>query len=180
MSEHRYTLRALAGDYLRSVAGLGFALAVLAALGFDAGIAAWLLLGLAALCALLAARTALRQTTVLATDDQGLVQRHAGLPLVATRIPWDDVTEVRLRFFPTNRDRSQGWMQLVLRGGGRRMVIDSTIDGFRDIAARALDSAVQRNLPLSVATQENLAAMGLRRPVGRGEAKEPDDSHPAR
>lgn len=180
MSEHRYSIRAVAGDYARSVAGLAFALAALAGLGFELGVAAWLLVGLGALCVALAARTAVRQTTVVAMDDRALERRYAGLPLATTRIAWDDVRDVRLRFYPTNRDRTKGWMQLVLAADGRRVAIDSTIDGFADLAERAADSAARRSLTLSVATMENLAAMGVRTPHGGEEVKAPDGSRPAR
>lgn len=168
MSEHRYTARALAGDYLRAGGGLVFAVAAAAGLGFEPGVAVWLLLGLAALCAVLAVRTALRHATVIDADDQALVRRYPRLPLPSARIAWDRLGQMRLRFFPTNRERSEGWMQLVLVGDGARVTIDSTIDGFGDLARRAAETARRRGLPLSAATQENLAAMGVRTPLDAG------------
>jgi uncharacterized protein YjaG (DUF416 family) len=53
-------------------------------------------------------------------------------------------------------------MQLVLRSAGARTVkIDSSLDGFYDIVARAAQAAEARDLELSQATRANLRSMGL-------------------
>jgi hypothetical protein len=52
-------------------------------------------------------------------------------------------------------------MQLRLTGTDGRLALDSAIDGFDQIVARATECADTNGLLLSVTTRENLAAMGL-------------------
>src|SRR3546814_13308044 len=41
----------------------------------------------------------------------------------------------------TRRDRTQGWMHMTLKGGGRTLTLESTISGFDDIAEQASEAA---------------------------------------
>jgi hypothetical protein len=68
---------------------------------------------------------------------------------------------MKLAYYSTRRDRQRGWMHLTLRGRGRRLGIDSSIDGFETIAEAALDAATRRNVALSNVTRANLVALGL-------------------
>jgi hypothetical protein len=78
-------------------------------------------------------------------------------------IRWDDVEDVRLAYYSTRRDGRDGWMQLVLRGGGHTLRLDSRIAGFEAIATQAAAVAERRGLALSPSTTANLAAMGIGR-----------------
>ena len=69
---------------------------------------------------------------------------------------------MKLSYFSTKRDRSGGWMQLVVgSAGGRAVKVDSSLDGFYDIVERAARAAESRGLELSRTTRSNLRSMGI-------------------
>lgn len=161
MMAYRYPTRALAGDYAR--AGSGVALTMGPLLFVPASpVMMGILGGLAALFLAFGARTALRQWTVVQVDDAGIT---AAGP-VGSRIDWDDLEGLALAYYSTRRDRTRGWMQLTMKGNGRRVRIDSTIDGFRDIVLAAVRVAESRGLEMNPATTGNLAALGIGGPQG--------------
>ena len=156
MTDHTYPNTAMVGDYLRAAAGFVPATAILAmpAVGAAAsGVAA----GFAALFLLFGLRTALRHATRIVTDETGLA---ASGPLAAT-IPWTELDRMTLAYYSTRRDRRDGWMQLELRAGRSRLRIDSRIDGFEELVARAARTAAARGLELNAATIANLEALGI-------------------
>lgn len=154
--DHRYPLRELSGDYVR--AGLGLA-ATLGPLLFvpASPVMMWLLGGLAALFLAFGARTALRQLTVVRVDDAGIT----AIGPVGAAIAWGDLGRLALAYYSTRRDRTRGWMQLTLKGTGRGVRVDSTIDGFREIVAAAVRAAERNGVALSPATTGNLTALGI-------------------
>lgn len=156
MNEHRYPLRELGGDYVRAAAGLAATLGPLLFVPASP-VMMWLLGGLAALFLAFGARTALRQMTVVRVDEAGIT---AIGPLGAT-IAWEELGRLALAYYSTRRDRTRGWMQLSMKGRGRSLRLDSTIDGFRDIAAAAARAAALRGVALTPATIGNLAALGI-------------------
>ena len=84
---------------------------------------------------------------------------------VARPLPWRALDDMRLRYYAPRRTRSNkgnpGWMTLKLSAGARKLTIDSTLDGFDDIAARASRAAMANGLELSEVTLSNLAALGF-------------------
>ena len=166
MTRHRYPTLALIGDYMRAGTGLAVAAAPLCLVQLAPPVAA-LFAGLALLFAIFAGRTLLLQ---LGAIEMNPVEIRSIGPL-ARRIPWTALDELRLayfttaprsrRFAPLARSAERGWMQLALGGGGRRLRLDSRIEGFLDIAAQAAATARQRRLRLGPATSANLAALGL-------------------
>jgi hypothetical protein len=165
MLTYRYPREALVPDYLRSMAGLavtGLPLPWLA----DSPVSFTILGGIALAFAGFGVATFARQGTVVMLDGEGL--RTAGLNAVDLR--WDELDSLELRYFSTRRDKEGGWMQLTLRGGGRRVRLDSHLDGFEDVARRAASAAQRRALELSPTTQANLASLGT--PPGGGRRKE--------
>ena len=103
-------------------------------------------------------RTALRQKTryVLGPDTL-CADGPAG-----TLVEWSRLDRMKLSYFSTKRDRSDGWMQLAVGSAGGRMVrVDSALEGFYDIVERAAHAAEMVGLPLSVATRANLRSMGI-------------------
>jgi len=157
MSVHRYPTSALLADYGR--AGVGVALTGGPVLFLDpAPTFGWCLAAVALVFAAFGARTVVRHMTSYELDDAGLTARGP----ISSRIDWSELEAINLRFFSTKRDRKDGWMQLDLKGGGRRIRVDSTLDDFNLIAARAVEAADRRGLPLAEATRGNLAGMGLR------------------
>jgi hypothetical protein len=167
MTDHAYPNSAMVGDYLRAAAGFVPAAAIFAvpAAGVAAtGVAA----SFAALFLLFGLRTALRHATHILTDETGMT---AAGPLAAT-IRWAELEQVKLAYYSTRRDRRDGWMQLELAAGGSRLRLDSRIDGFEALAARAARAAAARGLELDVATLANLDALGIvppdSPPIARG------------
>lgn len=156
MSEHRYPADALLGDYVRAGAGLLLAAAPLVLVPLNVYVEG-VLGGLAALFACFGGMTALRQARSIEIGEEGIAARGP----FPVRLAWDALEGVNLRYFATRRDGSRGWMELKLRGAGHRLLLDSRIDGFNDIAERAARVAARRHLPLTPATAANFAALGI-------------------
>jgi hypothetical protein len=91
-------------------------------------------------------------------DEAGLTARG---PL-GTAIPWEGLRSVRLNYFATQRDRSGGWMQLVLRGAHRSIRVESGIDGFAEIAHAAALELTRRGGSVDELTRTHLTALGIR------------------
>ena len=161
MSDHRYQRRALVGDFAR--AGIGFVISAgaLAIAGFS-GFTAWLFGVCAVVFALFGLRTLLRSVTNYELTDTGLTRFYAtGFGRSERALAWQGLNQLRLRFFPAKRDRSQGWMEITLAGDGARMRLDSTLGDFDAIVRAAVGAATRRRLALSESTLSNLAALGI-------------------
>jgi hypothetical protein len=156
MTAHRYAMSELAGDYGRGAVGLVLTAGPLVALPMH-----WIVTTAFAAAALIflafLARTWLRHRSLIEVDDQGVVA-HGPL---GTRILWRDLTSFRMRYFSVRRDRQRGWMQLELRGGGRRLKIESSISGFDEIASAAHDAALAKGLTIDDSSQANLMSLGV-------------------
>jgi hypothetical protein len=160
MSEHRYRWPVLRGDYIRSAIG-----SVVAAGGAVLTIANPYVFGVfagsAGLFVLFGFRTAWRHRVAYALTPAGL-SRRSDLPVARqAELRWDELTKLSLRFYSTKRDRSQGWMQMTLSGGGCRISLDSTIDDFDAIARVAATAAVRKGIALRSSTLANLEAIGI-------------------
>lgn len=152
----RYPRTALLGDYARAGAGLAITALPLALLEVNR----WIAVPLAAaalLFAVFALRTAQRQASRLEMDDAGVTMRG---PMGAS-LDWADLRRLDLRYYSTKRDRSDGWMQLTLKGTGRGLRADSTLDGFDRLVETAAAAAVRNGVPLTPVTVDNLLAMGV-------------------
>jgi hypothetical protein len=156
MSSHVYPASALAGDYGRAALGLILVALPLATVHLGSWMTL-LLAGLAALFALFALRTASRHVSRISVDESGIA---AAGPLAA-RLDWNALDQVKLAFYATKRDGSNGWMQLALKAGGRRLTVDSRIENFEAILRAAAAAARARGVKVSRATAANFAAFGL-------------------
>jgi len=160
MSVHRYSLQNLLPDYLRGGAGLII------------GGGGWLLAsgmlhvivifgGLTVLFLLFTMRTVARQYTRIEMTDDAITS--GGTRRLALR--WSDLDHVKLRYYSTRRNRSGGWMTLKLASGRTAISVDSNIDGFDAIAARAARSIIDNRVATDDITLANLAALGLPTPA---------------
>lgn len=151
---HRYPARTLLADYGRGAVGAGIS-GTFWALSPVALYSMVLFGGLTALFLLFVLRTALRQRLRIVTDAAGIG--------IAGRAPlaWRELEDMRLRYYAPRRNKGTGWMTLKLRAGGRTLALDSTLEGFDDIAARANQAAVANRLDLGDVTLTNVAALGL-------------------
>ena len=160
MTQHRYPPAALLGDYARALAGVALATAPLLLVQLSPYVAALFAL-LGVLFLIFAWRTVLRQLAPLRMSESGI----ASAGPFPVSLAWSALDDLRLAYFATRRDGKAGWMQLALRGGGKRLNLDSRIDGFAAVVERAARAAAARHLELNVATTANLAALGIR-PAG--------------
>jgi hypothetical protein len=155
MSVHRYQMRNLWSDYARGMAGMAI------------GIGGWslapdsthmiVIFGVLTLLFLVfTLRTFVRQQTWVELSDDaisvGRARRRA--------LRWRDLDRIRLRYFSTRRNRGNGWMVMDLRTPSGRISLDSAIDGFDAIAARAARAARETGLKLDKSSAANMAALG--------------------
>jgi len=113
--------------------------------------------GLTGVFLLFTIRTALRQRLRIAADADGI--RVSGGSVRSLR--WDEVQSVRLRYFSTRRSRKGGWMTLMLRGPGQKIVVDSYLDGFEPLVRQAAAIVTARDLPLDPTSASNFAALDV-------------------
>ena len=160
MTEYRYPRRALTGDFLR--AGLGLAVTAGPALAIPAtSPAQFILVPLAALFLVFGLRTWQRSMAVIAVTAREI---SLSAPWQA-RLAWHNLKALRLNYFSTRFDRTGGWMQLMLKGPGgpegATIRLDSTLEGFSDIARQAAAAARAAGVPLSETTRNNFSALGI-------------------
>jgi len=162
MSRHRYPMNALLADYLRSAFGVFLPIALMLFTEL-LPLVFYCMAALALLFAIYGLRTAWRQGTVLTVDGDGVRQEGPLRGLLDREIRWSELRDIRLRYYSTQRDRSKGWMQLILRGMGNRVVIrmDSQLTGFDDIIRQAQAAARDRGLAIDPTTATNLSSLGL-------------------
>jgi hypothetical protein len=153
----RYPQQTLVADYMRAATGVVLCGAPLLLLDINRWLAALLLAGFV-LFALFLIRTALRhRTRYVLGPDTLCADGPAG-----TLVEWNRLDRLKLSYFSTKRDRSDGWMQLSVGStGGRLIKVDSALEGFHDIVERAAQAAEVTGAPLSDATRANLRSMGI-------------------
>ena len=64
-------------------------------------------------------------------------------------------------------------MQLTLKSKGTRLCLESTLDGFEQIAELAARAAQRNGITMSPSTQENLRALGISANGSQGRAAAP-------
>ena len=153
----RYPRQTLWADYIRAAIGVVLCGLPLLLIEVNRWVAFLFAAGFVLFAAFLV-RTALRQRTrYVLSSDTLCADGPAG-----TLVEWNRLDRMKLSYFSTKRDRSDGWMQLsVGSAGGRTVKVDSALDGFYDIVERAARAAESSGLPLSVATRANLRSMGI-------------------
>ena len=152
----RYPIDVLAGDYVR--AGVGVLLTGLPLVLLDVSLWIGVLFGAAVLLFVVFLwSTVRRHLTEYRVDDEAIV---ADGPFGRV-IRWSELTRFKLSYYATGRERRNGWMELKLGSRSGSLSVDSKLDQFDRVAAKAAKAAVGNNLALSPATMENLAAMGI-------------------
>jgi len=173
--ELRYPPRALAGDYLRSAAGLFVGLGVLIAVPASPALIA--IFGpVAALFTVFGLRTAHRHSLRIAVGDDGIACRG----VITRAIPWRDLATVKLRYFGSRKSRWRptggGFMQLTLKGNGTTMTFESSVEDFAWLAGRAAAALSANGLSLDPASTSNLIELGIDPPAARNAASDGCDS----
>jgi len=153
----RYPCRAIVTEGLQGA--IGFALAAgLLVHAEPAGPVLWASAAAAGLFLVYSARAVVRYLTRIEIDEKGI---RTLCPLGA-EISWGEMRSIRLNHYTTRNDRSGGWMQLVVRGAGASIRIDSSLGGFAGLAAAVGREALQRGAQLDEPTRSNLNALGIR------------------
>lgn len=153
---YRHPFRALMPQYIRGVAGLVLTAGPL--IFADTTDTVAVILAVAALSfAGYLSHAGFCHASVIVSDEKGIAVGG----ISARRIDWADLSGLRLRYFSTRRDGANGWMQLVLKRPGVSIRIESTLTGFKDIVATAINAAHQKGLDLSPATLGNLEVLGV-------------------
>jgi hypothetical protein len=158
MMVHRYPARALAGDYIRAVAGLALGLGVLLSTPLSPAIVtifgSW-----SALFGYFAFRTVQRNVTRVAVTDTEICD----VGLRTRAMAWADLQWLKLRYFGTKRqERAQGgFMQLKLKGGGRSFTYDSGMEGFDHVAWRAAKAIRDNGFSMDPTSAGNLLSLGV-------------------
>lgn len=160
MTEHRYPRRSLTGDFAR--AGIGLVITVGPALAIPANsLTQIILIPLALLFLVFGLRTWQRSVAVIAVTARDI---SLSAPWRAS-LAWHNLKAVRLNYYSTRFDRSGGWMQLMLKGhdgpDGATIRLDSTLDGFNEIARQVAAVAREARIPLSESTRNNFSALGI-------------------
>jgi hypothetical protein len=151
MTRLYYPLSRLWPDYLRAGIGLAICLGLVLFVAPQSVIFA-LLVGLSLLFAWLGAVTVWRQQIEIELDASGVIRRGWGR-MVA--LSWPTVKAVTLRYYSTRRDRSEGWLQLVIEAEGGTLRVDSNLIGFPSLVERAFAAAEQNGVAISEISRLN-------------------------
>ena len=155
---YRYPPSSLAADYGRA----SIVVPLVAILPFftDSPITFAVIAVLAVVFAVFGASVLIKQLTAVTLDEDGV---STSGPRAAT-VRWREIERVDLHYFSMRKDREKGWMQLRLGGKDQSLSVDSTLEGFVDIARAAAEAAGERHLSLSPVTEENFRAIGIEPP----------------
>jgi len=151
---YRHTLRTLAPDYIRAIGGILLTAGTLV-FAQTTGTVAWILGAGLLLFVGYAVHTAIRHASTVRCDENGIFVTG---PL-RRAVDWNDLTDVRLRYFSTRRDGRNGWMQLIVKGPHASVRIESTLTGFKDIVADAVKIADRNEIQLSSTTLGNIEVL---------------------
>jgi len=95
----------------------------------------------------------------LRVDESGINQELVGG--IRKIIRWTELKQLRLHFYPQTKGSGSGTLVLTLWGPKQRIKLDSTLDHFPTLLARAAQAARDRKLELHPTTAENLAHLEL-------------------
>ena len=159
MTELRYPIRSLLGDYIRAIVGFGVGLYILLTVGSSLVIF-FIFGGMAVLFLVFGLRTLQRHLAVVALSSEGIACRD----LRTRSIYWEDLSYLKLRFYGIRR-RSSGdganFMQLTIKGNGVSITMDSSLEGFDLVARRAAKAARKNVISLDPASAGNLLGIGI-------------------
>ena len=153
---YEYPWSVLGRDYFRSLFGTIVSMYPLIFLDIDI-VFFLLLLGTTILFLILLLRTLQKQVTTVTLTDELLNLSN----LFEVTVYWDQLTEMSVSYFSTWRGGGNGWMEMKLKGAGRAIKIESSLQGFLEIVERAIKSAKGCGLALDSATISNLESIGV-------------------
>ncbi len=163
MTSHRYPMRSLLGDYVRALIGLGLGAAILVSVPWTT-VVLLIFGGATGLFLVFGLRTLERQLVRVHLDQDTI--RGAGLR--ARVLPWRSLERFSLHYYGARRQtprlpgqRRSGYMQLILKGAGVTLRIESSIEDFETIVRHALEAARKNGIALDPTSAANLAEMEI-------------------
>ena len=162
---YRYSPATIVRAYAKCAIGLAVTLGPLVALAPAAPLSATLLV-VAGLFLVYLARSIALHTRRIVLDDEGM--RTEGL--FGTGVAWESMRAVQLNYYTTRNDRSEGWIELLVRGAHGVIRIESHLAGFDEITTRVVREAVARDCPLDDRTVTHLAVLGIEHRLPSGYA----------
>lgn len=157
MSVHSYPTSSVLTDLARAGCGLALCSAPLIFIADPPLTLIMIFGGLVGIFALSACQALLRGYVRVEWDETGVT----GRTISAVKLPWRDVDRVKLAYYSTRRDRSNGWMQLSIAAKGRRLQVDSHLGAFDALVERAVRAAIRNNAPFDAVTRSNLYGLGI-------------------
>ncbi|MFQ6022930.1 MAG: hypothetical protein ACE5NW_09420 [Acidiferrobacterales bacterium] len=152
---YSYPFSSVSADYAR--AGIGLLITGGPALLIPTAPTVLVILSLLALVFLgFGIQTALRHRTRIGVTDEDITVLPRGV-----RLRWNELTAMKLDYYSTDKESKDGWMQLTLKSGKKRLRLDSRLDGFVDVAGRAVASAKSKGLVIDPTSMTNIAALGI-------------------
>ncbi len=156
----RYPIKSLAADYFRAGTGLIVGLGVMVTA--PPGPIVFLVFGgISAIFGVFGYRTLRRHFTAISVGDDAIGSRALGV----VALPWHDLERLKLRYYGSRRQRArgegEGFMQLTLSGAGATLTLESSLEGFEDIAWRATKAARDNRIALDETTAGNLLDLGI-------------------
>ncbi|MEQ8709578.1 MAG: hypothetical protein RIC36_11335 [Rhodospirillales bacterium] len=154
---HYYPSKELIGDYVRGAIGMAICATPIILTG-SMPVAGWILGFLVLLFAGFIIRTALRHYNRIGMDDTGLTS----FGIARKQVTWTEIRKVKMRYYSTKRDRTEGWMQLKVTGQrGQTIEMDSILTEFQSIITRLGAAAVSAGAAMDETTRANFALMGI-------------------
>jgi len=152
-----YERRPLLADFARCAAGLFFTIGPALFLN-PLPVLYWIFLAAGMLFLAFGVKTAQKWVTKVAVTADTLT---VTAPFRAS-LAWKDLKSAKLRFYATRRKSRKGWMQLTLKDGRSRIVLDSALADFDLVAKYAARWILENGIELDIPSRENFLALGIR------------------
>ena len=81
--------------------------------------------------------------------------------IIKTILNWHDISEIKLNYYSTRRDKERGWMVLFLLSKQKKIVIHSSISSFDVILEKIGEKTYSNNYLFNYYTENNFKAMGI-------------------
>jgi hypothetical protein len=157
MRTHTYSRVSAATDLARSGIGLFLSGTPLLIVDDRLHVVTAILLCLVVVFVVGTVRALLRARTRVEWDNSGIQTRD----FRTRHLQWGDIRSVKLAYYSTRRDRSDGWMHLNIANGTTTLRFDSNLDSFKTLVDLAASAATRNDVSLDAATQYNLSSIGI-------------------
>ena len=151
-----YPRAAIVAALARAGAGMGITLGPLAIIE-PTPVASLFMGGLGLVFAAYGVQAVIRARSEVIISSEGICLEGP----IATRVSWDTLVSMKLSYYTIKRSREDGWMVLTIKGTGRAVRIESSLEGFASLLARAVSEALVREVMLPAATRSNLRPFGI-------------------